>query len=176
MLIVDGPDNVGKTTLVDRLAKLISEEHGLPMIPLHLSKLPDTWHIVDDYAALFNKNVVWDRFHISRQAYGSALNNQEVYTPVAARKLQAMLDLVPTYVVQVHVDDAAWIRKHFGNKDEMYNVEQVVAVNEAFKYQHLFRVDEKIEVDLEGWPSLQAEAIVDRYMTHRHKYAEIGYL
>lgn len=165
MLIIEGTDNVGKSTLVTDVIRHLNAM-GLPHIPFHLSKLPDSFDHVQGYVELLNTNTVWDRFHISRTCYGAVCKNQREFTTAEAEILQAHLTLKGAYVVSCVVEDAAWIRKRWGSKDEMYDVETAVQVNESYKHQRQFRVDYKILVDVEGYPSSFANQIADRYVKH----------
>lgn len=67
MLIVEGTDNVGKTTLCHKLVKAL-EEHG-PWIYSHFTRLPKTWVYPDSYVPHIHRHVVRDRFHMSEITY-----------------------------------------------------------------------------------------------------------
>lgn len=72
MLILTGPDNVGKTTLAHRLTELAYEINpfkGTKFPYRHLSRPSEDFNFFTDYISLIDINTIWDRFHIEAIAY-----------------------------------------------------------------------------------------------------------
>ena len=89
MLIVEGTDGVGKTTLCQRLVKEL-EVHG-PWIYSHFGKLPSTWDYPWSYIPRISQYVVQDRFHMSEIAYRVARGEEQQLHPEAYRLVDAYL-------------------------------------------------------------------------------------
>lgn len=166
MVIIDGADLVGKTTLQQAVVRELNNL-GFCHIPLHLSKLPDSFHRVRGYLPLMTKDVVWDRFFASRQAYGRVLDNQELLFPEEIEHLQSCTDLVCAFRVLV-LGDENLIRQNY-RKDEMYDLDSVLQVNEVFRREiseqpwlwHMIIDARKM------WPSEYASSIVSKYVERR---------
>lgn len=66
MIIIEGPDLVGKTTLAEKLQRKLQ---GFAVC--HLSRPPVDFG-ARDYIQFMNPYTIWDRFHLSRNVYNSA--------------------------------------------------------------------------------------------------------
>lgn len=173
MIIVEGTDLLGKTTLCEKLVKdLNARDHS--HVYSHLSKLPESFDHVQGYLPLCNRNVVYDRFYLSRQAYGGALKNQRVMTPEELHWLDGYTRLFGSYTVLV-VSTEYFIRQQFAAKDrdEMYDVDSIVAVNE--EYLGLTdHADFLITASDVQWPSHFCSHIIDNYLKRREVVDEMG--
>lgn len=172
MIVIEGPDHVGKTHLAHELIRRLNAR-GYPHIYQHLSKLPESFHYFRDYLPLINKNVVMDRFLPSRQAYGKVFDNQRMLDDDEFKLMDACLRLVGAVTVLVTADPV-WLREHFGEKDEMYEVGPVLQVNDVYKDQAsngVWDVDFTFETSAAaGFPSSDEawlDAIVDKYGARR---------
>lgn len=163
MIIVEGPDNVGKSTLVANLAKILGQR-GHNMLPMHLSKLPRTWRIVDSYASIMSRNIIFDRFHISRDAYGSVFKEQIVFNEIQRDMMQAHIDVNDGFVVKLFCQDGDWIRRTWSEREQMYDVDGIMDVNRYFRDDRNWRCDIAHAVDRDGF--VDAENIANRYMAH----------
>lgn len=70
MIIVEGTDLIGKTTMCRELLL------HYPYVYRHFTKLPDSWRYPHDYKEHVAVKVVQDRFHMSHIAYQSAICGQ----------------------------------------------------------------------------------------------------
>lgn len=132
MLVIDGPDHVGKTRLAEVLVERLNA-CGLPHVYQHLSLLPKCFHHVLDYKPLIQRNVVMDRLHMSRLAYGEVFPEQQVVpTSLEYAIIDAWLTLVGGVTVVVTADEE-WLSEHFGAKDEMYDKGPILEVNRVYK-------------------------------------------
>lgn len=131
MIVIDGPDHVGKTRLAEVLVERLNAE-GFPHVYQHLSRLPDSFHHVTDYKPLIQRNVVMDRLHLSRIAYGTVFTEQHVPTDYETAILDAWVTLVGGLTVVVTAEHE-WLEANFGAKDEMYDLEPILEVNRVYK-------------------------------------------
>jgi len=184
MIIVEGTDLVGKTTLVRALVKRLNEL-GESHIPLPLSKLPESFDKYTDYIPLMNPNVVWDRFYLSRQAYGQALQNQETLSAAGLQTLDAWTTLHCGFVVLCIAERGGDNHNRFladqwakcDQSKEMYRFTEIVQVNNEFirlSDSGVCKVDYPIVSNGERWPSQFANDIVDQYLDRRHEQERTG--
>ncbi len=105
MLIIEGPDLVGKTTLAQKFIKTWNEnprKYGaVPVIYNHFSALPERWHHFKSYLPHVTKYVVQDRFHLSEAAYGPVCRGKQLIESRGQSLLEAYLRLVGSVTVQV---------------------------------------------------------------------------
>lgn len=104
-----------------------------PHVYQHLSKLPESFDRVRGYIPFMNPATVWDRFYMSRLAYGAALQNQDVMTAEEYRLLDARMRLVGAYTVIVVSVNEDRFRARWGCKNEMYTADMAWKVNEYFR-------------------------------------------
>ena len=124
MLIIEGTDCVGKTTLAHKLAKKLS------MAYQHLGPLPDDW-CDQDYINLASPKAVRDRYHLSEIAYSTHLKRSCKIRDL--RVLHATLLLkCKAYVVMITADPTV-IGSRYDPKRELFNIEDVIAVNDVFE-------------------------------------------
>jgi len=134
MLIVEGSDLVGKTTLIKALCDEATNR-GHPMIPQHFGLLPDNWDFLCDYMKFINNRTVMDRFIMSEVVYGETLRKKSRITPEHYSLLQTYLDCF-RYMTVVIVAETVFFKEHvhkqFEYRDEVFKEEQICLVNEAF--------------------------------------------
>lgn len=173
MIIVEGTDLLGKTTLCNQLVRSLNAA-GHSHVYSHLSKLPDSFDHVRGYLPLCARNIVYDRFYLSRQAYGGALNNQTVLKPEEIHWLDGYTRLFGTYTVLV-VAAEQFVREQYGRKDrdEMYDLESIIAVNEEYEKLHA-HADLVITASELQWPSSRAPYIIDQYLRRREVVDGLG--
>ena len=168
MLIIEGPDLVGKTTLAHECVRELNKR-GFPHVYAHLSKLAASFDKVHGYIPLMHRHVVQDRFHLSRLAYGRHFKNQDVLTDNEMRWLQAKLWLQGAFTVLLLAKpDGVFLRKQWAERGraEMYEIDGIVEVNKV--YHQLYEeyqpyIDCAYQFDgKSGWPSRYTETIVDQ--------------
>lgn len=134
MLIVEGSDLVGKTSLCNALIERLCER-GHPMIPQHFGLLPKSWNYYRDYLPFMNTRTVMDRFIMSEIVYGLTLRSSTPLTPEIYRVLDAHLRLQGSVTVVVIATDN-WlyqqIQDKYASRDEKFKPEQILRVNSAF--------------------------------------------
>ena len=124
MLLIEGCDKAGKTTLIKNL--------GLDA--RHLGLLPDTWDYFQDYTKLDGLDKVWDRFHISELVYGPIMRGKihPRFTPVRQRAVWRALANTGSHIV---IASPPWsvIKERWEREgDEHVNLKQLHQIWLAF--------------------------------------------
>ncbi len=70
MIIVEGTDKAGKTTLLTNLRKFFPRKTQQELQIIHFGILPRNWNYGSDYCQYIKPNVILDRFIDSELAYG----------------------------------------------------------------------------------------------------------
>lgn len=135
MLIIEGADLTGKTTLAKRLAKLLNEQYGLPHVYQHLSRLPACWRgrARELHEELARRWVVQDRFHMSEVAYASARKDEPMLSPVEYELLDCSLRAGLGALTVVLVDLTGDVIRSRWRDGEMFTLGQVLKVNDYYK-------------------------------------------
>lgn len=128
MLIIEGADLVGKTTLQRELLKRLPQH-----VPAHFTRLPPGFDFYHHYLTAANRWAVQDRFHLSELAYAR-------FNRVGPSPLEAHVDLLHhrlryefgafTVLLIAETRDVFTTRWREG---EMFTLQQVMEVNDAFQ-------------------------------------------
>ena len=168
MLIVEGNDCLGKTTVVNKLCTILDERYNLAVVPQHFGLLPTSWDYFNDYVPFINSRVVMDRFIMSEVVYGYGLRNGAKLTPERYERLQARLTLVGAMTVLITcLNDNTYGRildEHVGRAEE-YDRRDLMCMNAVWRNawhkvgdfeRYDFKIDYSIDVfENEGrvqWP------------------------
>lgn len=174
MLIVEGADCVGKTTLCRSLWSH-PRIQALGMEIQHLSRLPEGHNRCSHYIKRMNINGIFDRFVLSEIAYQRMRGDAQLLTMDKRMLVECALKLHCSFTVLIvaerpQVIDGNW------NKDEMYSKEQVHTVN-----RHFSNLTTSTLVDLvisryeaDDYPNVDLiENIVSQYVTKRERFRDI---
>lgn len=133
MIIVEGSDNLGKTTACRKLAEMIAEETKRPADQCyrHLSKPPDDFEHVREYMERVGAHAQ-DRFHLGAITYGRLTGNGNCPSATRMKLVQRYLRWQGCIVVVVHAE-RDWLRRSQFNKDEMYRLDTILDVNDAYR-------------------------------------------
>jgi len=136
MLIVEGTDLAGKTTLAKAIVKDLNDL-GYGHVYQHLSRLPDSFDRYLGYIALAGAGQVRDRFHLSELAYTDARINcgsLETWKTTAEqyRLLDGMLRQYGSYTVVLTVSHGMLVERFNADGDDMYDVDIITAANDSF--------------------------------------------
>jgi len=134
MLIIEGADLVGKTTLAKALTKQLNEL-GWPHVYQHLSRLPTCWRekTVGNYSRLMNAYAVRDRFHMSEPLYAAARGEEPMLSPGQYRSVDEEVKSHGGYIIVVTADPELIERRYAEHAArEMYSLDKVLEVNEGF--------------------------------------------
>jgi thymidylate kinase len=133
MLIVEGADLVGKSTLCKQLRDAL-DARGTGHMILHLTRPPMGFDLYHGHVGKVSSDVIWDRFHMSMLAYRAHDDREAVMTPLRYELVDAAVTLVGGYTVLMHADDSI-IRDRYAAKqrDEMYDLNHILNVNESYR-------------------------------------------
>jgi hypothetical protein len=134
MLIVEGPDLVGKTTLAKKLATYLND-HGWPHVYRHLSRLPESWRVqsVANYRRLMSPYVVQDRFHMSEPMYATMRRDAAFLGPSSYAQVQRELRNFEAFTIVITADESL-IRRRYERceRPEMYKLADILRVNDLY--------------------------------------------
>jgi hypothetical protein len=128
MIIIEGADGVGKTTLCK---KLLNSGRLDDHVYAHFTRLPAGFDYHWGYAERMSPRVVQDRFHMSEIVYAAARGEASQLTPELYRLVDARLRLIGAYVVLVVADEG--LVKSRWDASQMYDLEKTAAAARMFK-------------------------------------------
>jgi len=131
MIILEGPDNVGKTVAAKKLVGMVPGGHYV-----HYSKPPDGFDYWFDYLKDLNPGVVLDRFHLGAIAYGTILGGHEhTVSRVQWACLMRMLRYMGAMtVIMYDSNEESYCKRVAGTtREEMYSAEKQKIVNRVYR-------------------------------------------
>lgn len=176
MIIVEGTDRVGKTTLCKKLLERLPTH-----IYSHSTKPPKDFDYYWGYIDRISPNVVQDRFHMGEVVYSrvrgvrSELGSEEYRLVDAALRQVGAFTVVITTLRQT-------LEKRLDGEDmtqQMYNKEQIIRANDLFSHMTYegtelnsgFKPDvDRVFICNEGYPYVSEadiDGIVARYKARR---------
>ncbi len=133
LVIVEGADLVGKSTLVERLA----ERYDLPIIKLRWALLGDPEIETRAMAAttiamlrVTRPRAIFDRAYFSWWAYAPALGYDASYMPA----LIADFTGIDAHVIVLTASDAELRRRYERKPDAYFSLDVILAANARFPY------------------------------------------
>lgn len=173
MLIVEGVDGIGKTTLCHRLVREL-QDYG-PWVYRWFTKLPGCWRYPTDYVPHVARFVVQDRFHMSEIVYRAARQEEQLMSPLAYRWLDGYLRGVGAFTVVLTTTDERARSVPAGG--QMHDAETHVRVNRLYRSIANGR-DERYRPDFDyvycpfgkGWPAEDnalVQLVVDLYVSRQ---------
>lgn len=135
MLILEGPDLVGKTTLAK---KLVAAAHKafMPASYTHFSRLPDCWKFPSSYRHYITCYGVCDRFHMSEIAYSEARGDARKLNVEGYRLIDTWCRLQGSVTVLIRakpgVISARYAAKS-NSRDEMYKDSVIERANDTYR-------------------------------------------
>lgn len=127
MLIIEGSDLVGKTTLCNTILK---HDAFSRYIYAHFTKLPHRFDRLWGYVDRMSRFIVQDRFHVSEPVYAEVRGEVTELTRERYRVVDAYLRLMGGYIVVVTADEDL-IRSRWRD-GEMYSIDKVLKANRLF--------------------------------------------
>lgn len=172
MLIIEGTDLVGKTTLAQTLTKRLAYSG---YVYSHFTRLPRGFDYCWDYIARASRRVVQDRFHMSEWAYSQARDDPEP-SPLSCEKYRVIdgyLRSIGAFTVVILAEESL-IRSRLG-REEMYDIDVILKAQNSFKYLTTTRAcdyDLVIKCDERNpWPDDQR--ILSAYLARQEAIDEI---
>lgn len=128
MIIVEGADLVGKTTLCKKLVERLPGH-----VYAHFTRLPDSFDRYWGYHERASRGIVQDRFHMSEVAYAAMRGDlgSSGLTPEVYRLVDARLRRLGCMTVLLVAEPELLERRM--REGEMYNISQILHVNAIFK-------------------------------------------
>jgi thymidylate kinase len=125
VLLVEGPDGVGKSTFCKKLLA------GLPThVYAHFTRLPPMFDPYWGYAERASTRVVQDRFHMSEIVYAAACRRSTILPPEEYRLVDSHLRTKGMFLVLVTADPD--LVKERWNPTQMFSLETTLHAAELF--------------------------------------------
>ena len=137
MIIIEGSDQTGKTTLARKLSERIAlqlhgDDKSWERIYRHMGRPPDDFDHVSGYVDQVGP-VVWDRFHLGALVYGKILRNGGCPSSKEMLWVQRYLRWQGAIVVVLHAD-RWWMKEHVNTtRKEMYTRDIILDANDLFR-------------------------------------------
>lgn len=134
MFIIEGGDNLGKTTAAKRMVELaksgLNDEFKLPIRYQHMSRPNQHFDFFQDYRDMMGRYAVQDRFHLGALAWHTG-----VMTHDKLRIIEGWLAGLGGAIVIFVASDDDWYREHLNShpKDEMFDTDVILAANRRFR-------------------------------------------
>jgi hypothetical protein len=179
MLIIEGADLLGKTTLCRRLlAELPGHEYA------HLSRPDPGFDHFWGYMGRCSPQLVQDRFHMSEAAYAMATARGSMLTPEVYRLVDGQLRSMGAYTVLLTAHDELLRRRCLeADRPEMFDTDTIVRANGWFGKLSTPRataytcdVDYRVSLSDEEPYITEADvhAILESYAARRREVTRVG--
>lgn len=160
MLIIEGSDNLGKTTAAKRLVELAAQrakqvkdgqDDVYPVRYQHMSRPNHAFNFFTDYQDMVCKYAVQDRFHL-----GGLVWHKDVINPHSLRIIEGWLHCLGSIVVVFVCSNEEWYKDRLvsSQRVEMFDVSVLVQANRAFQHlasgQHFCKPIIEFVVDVSG--------------------------
>jgi len=134
MIIVEGPDMIGKTWLANKLVFELNTL-GYPVQYAHMSKPPQGFDYYWGYVNMMRRNVVMDRFHLGEIVYRPVTEGFTYQTPSQFALLQTKLKRMGAVVVLCHADPQLIVEQHRKqvHETEMFPLDAILSANDGFR-------------------------------------------
>lgn len=177
MVVIEGADHVGKTTIAKRLASYLGFRYR------HLSKPEEDFNFFKGFFDLSSPKTVWDRFHLGQLVYGRRLGYHDYLHQSMMDQLVMDLRNQQVFTLIV-VDDEERLKLRLKEKakksGEMFSDEEILIANREFRtlssrtdggppYQDYLIDLSKYSNDLEAWDTETSRLLKSfkRYGTKR---------
>lgn len=148
MIIIEGPDGVGKSTLAKALQRQLKTSY------VHFGPLPDWWKY-HDYLTRAMTHAVYDRYHWSCYAYAGVAPQPLEMTPQFCRELDLALRIraKQDYATILIISGSGDFYKKNSQRDDAYFThKQIVSVNKKFlEVPNYFDIVWDVDT---GWPEV----------------------
>lgn len=143
MLVIEGPDGVGKTTFAMKClnAAYKSLMPTLKRMPqyCHFGKMPDWWQYYTDYVPFAAAPyLIADRFILSELVYGSALRSGPKISSFCWDRLHALMTVSGSLTVVLSIETELLEERLSNKQDEnttgvQYDLQQILKVNDGYQ-------------------------------------------
>jgi hypothetical protein len=126
MLIIEGPDLVGKTTLAKAICREQSMQE-LGYVYQHMSRLPKGFRYPMQYEEMASRRTVRDRFHMSEVVYATVRGEVSPLNPERYRWVDGVLRALGAYTVVVLAHEDLIAQRYAARESvEMYPLAKVI--------------------------------------------------
>ena len=139
MIILEGCDLAGKSTLAEELFHAVYRETLLAPMVRHFTKPKPTFDKFWGYKNCIQGDVILDRFHLSHIVYRAIDSENHDLTPFKYELVDAEISRVGGIIVCFALEDEVIIRRWNAMPDtrkEMYTLQQVLQVNQVYRQLH----------------------------------------
>lgn len=129
MLIVEGSDCLGKTTMIQKMRKMVSHWNP-PILYSHMSRPnEDLFDFDTHYVELMTKFTIQDRFHL-----GGLVYHANRFSKDKLDRVESMLHCYRSLVVVLYTSDYSWYRQRLeaDTRGNMLALDTMLAANESF--------------------------------------------
>ena len=130
MIILEGPDHIGKTTVAKRICEFTGWKYE------HLGVPDKDWDYFIDYLCRLRPNTVWDRFHLGGWVYGHQLGlHKHELTEDRMYLITNFINKVAHYTtIILYTEKWFWLENHLLSlpKKELYSHEEILEVNDCY--------------------------------------------
>lgn len=129
MFIIEGADNLGKTTAAKRIVELANARKRYPIRYQHMGRPPETFDFYLHYKDMISTFAVQDRFHIGGILWHDAIPQDRL------RDIERWIRSAGSYTVAFITTDEEWYRKRLSDNEgrEMFSVNTIFAANKRMK-------------------------------------------
>jgi hypothetical protein len=136
MIILEGTDHTGKTTMARRLCEILAVRYGnvAASYYAHMTRPPANFDHLSEYMNGVRFGVQ-DRYHLGSVVYGRLLNGGSFCSPHRMLLAQRFLRWCGCYVVILTCDRDVLRKRLLSSvdKEEMYSVEKILDAGDAFR-------------------------------------------
>jgi thymidylate kinase len=125
MIIVEGPDGVGKTTLCKKLLSFLPTH-----IYSHFTRLPRGFDYHWGYTDRISPDIVQDRFHLSELAYAVARGETPNLDEWSYKLVDARLRLAGGFTIVITADQD--LIKNRWDESQMYNLDRTLRAADQY--------------------------------------------
>lgn len=141
LIIVEGPDCVGKTTLVHKLAENLVRRNERVEIrhsgPLRKEALIEYEQRLDDYVPGTGVHVLYDRLHLGELIYGPLKRGESKLTREALLHIELNLASKGALLVIVDSDNDTLVHRHLERGEDFVSPAELLVVADGYrKLQH----------------------------------------
>jgi len=178
MLVVEGPDLVGKSTLVETLQRAVGQKAPSRAIRRqHFGKLPSEWQYPGSYFRYIRPWTICDRLHLSELFYGWYLRDGSNLSPEDMHLLDGMIRAAGGMVVTVSAVPGVYngiIIDHFDPADHptvegeaQLHGHRMAEINKAFYRLHCDGRNNRPVEDPRFFLPVDYKRLVGAYNNHK---------
>jgi hypothetical protein len=166
MFIIEGADNLGKTTAAKHMVKLanmegesINDRFKFPVRYAHMTRPGPHFDFFHDYRDMMSRYAVQDRFHLGALAWHT--KDQTNMSHDRLKMIEAILLSLGSVICVIYAGDDDWYEQRLreSNRDEMFDVDKIMEANRLYRdtIPHVSMVDIHWDVCEKGMPSSDSD-------------------